>query len=237
MALGITGIARVIENEADIRDGVRALRRACPAIRRVHDAVGDPPLRRSREGLGGLLSIVVAQQVSAASADAIWRRTEALIRPMSAKRLLALDERTLAGAGLSRPKIATLKAVAQAIADRELDLSRLAQREDGAVREHLTAIRGIGPWTADIYLMFCLGRADSWAAGDLALQIATQQALGLRARPGAAELEEVSRRWQPWRGVAARLLWAYHTHVKSRAPAPEGASRAQRRLRTARAKP
>jgi DNA-3-methyladenine glycosylase II len=211
-----------IETEHDIRAGVRALRRKCEVMRRVHDATGEPPLRRQPAGLEGLARVIVAQQLSAASASAIWARLSAAVTPISAGALLAARDETFRSAGLSRPKIRTLRALASAVAHDGLDLGELAEASDEGVHAALCAVSGIGPWTADIYLMFCLGRADAFAAGDLALQIAAQHALGRPERPGPAELIEIAERWRPWRGVAARLLWAYHPIVKHslrRAPA------------------
>ncbi len=201
---------RTLESVRDIRAGAAALRALCPAMARVHDLVGDPPLRRHPAGFQGLAQIVVAQQLSAASAGAIWRRTEALVAPFEPEVLLAQEVVALRGAGLSEGKIRTLVAVAEAVAGGRLSFESAVS--DEALREQLLAIRGVGPWTADIYVMFCLGLADGFAAGDLALQLAAQRALGLAARPSAVELSRIAERWRPWRGVAARLLWAYYVH-------------------------
>ena len=209
---------RIIDSECDIRTGVRALRRKCAVMRRLHDAAGDPPLRRRPAGFEGLARIVVGQQVSVASATAIWTRTAAVCRPFEPRRLLSMSDRKLAGAGLSRAKIRALRAVAAACND-GLDLEGLIDRSDEAIHAALTDVSGIGPWTADVYIMFCIGRADAWAPGDLALQVATQRALGLDQRPGAGELLQIAERWRPWRGVAARLLWAYYASVRSRSDA------------------
>jgi len=210
-----TPAPRIIAAESDLREGVRALRRRCAVMRRVHDAAGDPPLRRRPPGFEGLARIVVGQQLSVASAAAIWERTAALCRPFEPSALLALEDRQLAGAGLSRPKIRTLRAVAAACAD-GLDLSRLARRSEEEIHAALTEVTGIGPWTADVYIMFCLGRADGWAPGDLALQVAAQQAFALAERPGPEEMLALAERWRPWRAVAARLLWAYYAALKEK---------------------
>jgi DNA-3-methyladenine glycosylase II len=207
------GIARIIETEHDIRAGVRALRRKCKVMRRVHDAAGDPPLRRQPAGLEGLARVVVSQQLSAASAAAIWTRVAATVSPISATNLLAVRDAKLQSAGLSRPKIKTLRALATAVED-GLDFDSLAAADDADVHSVLRAITGIGPWSADIYLMFCLGRADAFAAGDLALQVAAQHAFAHKDRPTPDELLELSERWRPWRGIAARLLWAYYPVIK-----------------------
>jgi len=187
-------------------------------MRHVRDTAGDPPLRRRPAGFEGLARIIVGQQLSIASAAAIWERTAAACRPFEPATLLRLTDKRLAGAGLSRPKIRTLRAIAAACAD-GLDLAALEAASDEEVHAALTAVVGIGPWTADIYIMFCLGRADGWAPGDLALQIAVQRALVLAERPGKDEMLELAERWRPWRGVAARLLWAYYAAVKAKSTA------------------
>ncbi|MFM1814057.1 MAG: hypothetical protein RLZ98_752 [Pseudomonadota bacterium] len=184
-------------------------------MKEAYAIVGRPPLRRYEHGLSGLARIVVAQQVSAASAAAIWNRLDTAVGSWNADRLLALTEADLRAAGLSLPKLRTVKAVARAIADDELDLEALHSAADEDVRDRLTAVSGIGPWTADIYLLFCLGRADAFAPGDLALMTATAHLLRLEQRPDRTVMEEIAERWRPWRGVAARLLWAWHPRVKS----------------------
>jgi DNA-3-methyladenine glycosylase II len=206
---------RLIEAEDDVRDGIRALRRKCAFLRAVHDLTGDPPLRRRPGGFEGLARIVVGQQVSVASAAAIWARTFEACRPFEPEVLLALTDAQLAAAGLSRPKIRGLRAVATACTG-SLDLARLDSASNEEIHAALTEVVGIGPWTADIYIMFCLGRADAFASGDLALQIAAQKALGLRKRPDREKLERIAERWRPWRGVAALLLWAYYAALKEK---------------------
>lgn len=203
-----------IETERDVAAGVKALRRACPIMRRAHDIAGDPPLRRRPAGFGGLARIIVGQQLSIASAAAIWGRLEARFSPLQADALLAADEGDLRGVGLSAPKIRTLRAVSEAVVHGTLDIAGLDGKDDEAVHEALCAVKGIGPWTADIYIMFCLGRRDAFAPGDLALQIAASHAAGQGGRASPSELAEMAEAWRPWRGVAARLLWAYYPHMK-----------------------
>jgi DNA-3-methyladenine glycosylase II len=209
---------RLIEADDDLREGVRVLRRKCQVMRHVHDTAGHPPLRRRPGGFEGLARIIVGQQVSVASAEAIWGRTVQAIQPFEPGVLLGLKDRTLVAAGLSGAKIRALRALATAATDR-LDLAHLDRLSDAEVHTALTAVNGIGPWTADVYLMFCLGRADAWAAGDLALQLAAKEAFGLDERPDSQALLELAERWRPWRGVAARLLWAYYAVLKGRAKA------------------
>jgi DNA-3-methyladenine glycosylase II len=206
---------RIIEDEADIRDGVRALRRKCPVMRSIHDTTGDPPLRRQAAGFSGIARVIVGQQLSVASAAAIWSRTALVCMPFQPAGLLAVSDDILFKAGLSRAKVRTLRAIAAACSN-GLDLAKLEHMTEEEVHAALTDVVGIGPWTADVYIMFCLGRADGWASGDLALQIAAQHALALDNRPSAVELTEIAERWRPWRGVAARLLWAYYAAMKQK---------------------
>jgi DNA-3-methyladenine glycosylase II len=200
---------RIIESEADLGEGIRALRRKCGHMRHVHDRAGDPPLRRHAPGFEGLARIIVGQQLSIASAEAIWRRVQAAVQPMGARAFLGLSDDQLRQAGLSRGKVRTLRAMSEAI-EAGLDLTQLAAAPEDVVHETLTALPGIGPWSADIFLLFCLGRADAFAAGDLALQTAAANALALKERPSRDELLAIAERWRPWRGVAAHMLWAYY---------------------------
>jgi DNA-3-methyladenine glycosylase II len=200
----------MLASDDDIRRGVGVLRRKCAVIRMMHDRVGDPPLRNGTPGFAGLAEIVVSQQVSAASADAIWARVEKAAQPFTARALLKMSDEELRACGLSRPKVKTLRAVAEAVAARTLRLETFAGKPDDEVHAEMTAVWGVGPWTADIYLMFCTGRPDAWSSGDLALQIAVQRAFGLKDKPTPAELDGIAERWRPWRAVAARLLWKWY---------------------------
>jgi DNA-3-methyladenine glycosylase II len=199
-----------IESAIDIRDGVAALIGACPHMARVHALVGDPPLRRRAPGFAGFARAITGQQLSAASADAIWGRLEARIQPFKPVTLLAVSDKDLRRAGLSGAKTATLRLVAEAIAGGSLDLDALNDAPEAAIYATLTGLKGVGPWTADMYIMFCLGRADAWSPSDLALQHAVKDALSLDARPNLALMTEIAEAWRPWRGVAARLLWSYY---------------------------
>lgn len=204
-------MARIlIRTQADVSRGVRALKRKCATMRKVHAMSGDPPVRHVGSGFEGLSRIIVGQQLSVASASAIWRRSKELVDPFGATALLAKSDAELRSAGLSAGKVRTLRALARAELDEELDIEALADMDDASIRERLTTVSGIGPWTSDIYIMFCLGRQDAWAPGDLALQVAAMMAFDLEDRPCAVELEAMAERWRPWRGVAARLLWAYY---------------------------
>ena len=198
----------IIDGET-MRKGVRALRRKCPHIRHIHDLTGDPPMRDYRPGFAGLARIVVGQQVSLAAAQAIWGRLELAAAPVIPRNFLALSDDDLRQVGLSRGKVKTLRGIATAI-ENGFDLVALGAAPDDELHTALTALPGVGPWSADIYTLFCLGRADAFAPGDLALQISAGAALGLDQRPNRQELLAIAERWKPWRGVAAHLLWAYY---------------------------
>ncbi len=138
------------------------------------------------------------------------------IAPLEAARLAAATEEELRGCGLSAPKIRALRALAEAVAEGALDLAGLSALDAEDAHKTLVAVKGVGPWTADIFLLFCLGHPDAFPAGDLALQEAAKLALRLKRRPDAQRLEKIAERWRPWRGVAARMLWAYYRGVKAR---------------------
>jgi DNA-3-methyladenine glycosylase II len=201
---------RRIRTKVDLNEGVAALVSSCPLMSRIHAISGAPPLRRRPAGLKGLARVITAQQLSVASAAAIWSRLEARVRPFTPTSLLAVPDRDLRRAGLSAVKISTLRGLALALDEGALDLDALTHAPDEDIHATLTGLKGIGPWTADIYILFCLARADAWSPGDLALQYAVQDALALDSRPSLAEMVEIAEAWRPWRGVAARLLWAYY---------------------------
>ena len=206
-------MSRIINTPDDIAEGMAALAACDPILMRLHAFCGPPPLRRAEGGLEGLAWIIVSQQVSVASARAIWARTRAVFDPFTPERLRHAPDSDFRAGGLSMPKIRTLRALAAAVDD-GLDLDALAALTADEAHARLTAVKGIGPWTADIYLMFCLGHADAFAAGDLALQEAARLAFELEIRPSAKALTDLAERWRPWRGVAARLLFAYYAKTK-----------------------
>jgi DNA-3-methyladenine glycosylase II len=205
---------RSIATEHDIRAGTAALTRACAHMARLHALTGDPPLRRHPPGFPGLARVILGQQLSIASAAAIWRRLEASLDPFLPEAFLALTDSDLRRAGLSRAKVTTLRGVARAMLDGSLDFDALGAATDATVHAELTKLKGIGPWTADSYLMFSLGRADAWSPGDLALQLAIKDALRLDTRPGPAAMVAIAEGWRPWRGIAARLLWSYYALMR-----------------------
>ncbi|PTM40504.1 DNA-3-methyladenine glycosylase [Bosea sp. 124] len=202
--------------DADLEEGMAALGALHPDWAAIIERTGIPPLRRREGGFAGLAAIIVSQQLSVASARAVWARVETVLAPLTPERILAATDEEMRLSGLSRPKQRTMRAVAAAIAGGELALETLETATPEQVHALMTAVSGIGPWTADIYLLFCLGHRDGFAAGDLAIQEAARVAFGLPARPGVAALEALAEDWRPWRGVAARLLWAYYAALKSR---------------------
>jgi DNA-3-methyladenine glycosylase II len=209
-----------IHTEADLERGIAALITADPRFAALIAKAGPPPLRRRADGYAGLASTVVSQQLSTASASAIWGRLAAAFDPVTPEALIRARADRLKRIGLSAPKIRALKEIARAVARGDLALATLGDIEADAAHAALTAVHGIGPWTADIYLLGCLGHADAWPAGDLALQEAARLAFGLKARPTTKEMEPLAEPWRPWRAVAARVLWTYYRAVKGREGAP-----------------
>ena len=210
----------LIHTEADLNTATQALIELDPRLANILAIAGPPPLRRREGGFAGLASIVVSQQLSTASAAAIWGRLTAMLDPLDAAAFLRVRAPRLKRAGLSAAKIRTLKAIASALKSGTFDLAALVDRPADEAHAALTALHGIGPWTADIYLLFCLGHPDAWPAGDLALQEAMRLGFGLKTRPSAKEMIALAEAWRPWRGVAAKLLWAYYRAIKGRDAAP-----------------
>jgi DNA-3-methyladenine glycosylase II len=226
---------RKIGSDADIEEGLAALTSTCQHLARVYALAGDPPLRKRPKGFEGLARVIVGQQLSIASADAIWGRVQANVQPFQPAALLEVPDRNLRKAGLSRGKIATLRALAEAIDQGALKLDALNRAPEEVIHAELTAVKGIGPWTADIYIMFSLARADAWSPGDLALQHAIKDALLLAERPSLVQMNEVAEAWRPWRGVAARLLWSYYalrrrTNAVPLEPFPSPPRRSRKRV-------
>ncbi|MCB6177250.1 DNA-3-methyladenine glycosylase 2 family protein [Rhodobacter sp. Har01] len=204
-------IGRIIEGPADLAEGVAWLVAREPRFALVLQAVGDLPLRRHADGFGALMDAIIGQQVSVASAAAIRARMEAA-GFLQAAAVAAADEAALRAAGLSRQKAGYALALARA----DIDYARLRALPDDEVIAALVAVPGIGRWTAEIYAKFALGRADVFAAGDLALQEGARLLFGLSERPGERALRGMAEDWRPWRAVAARALWAYYRVAKGR---------------------
>lgn len=185
------------------------------------EVAGRPALRRRAPGFAGLAAIVIAQQLSVAAARSIENRTRALLGgDITSRQVLAADPDALRAAGLSAPKVRTLTGIAAALEAGTVDLAALDGMEADAAATVLTRLPGIGMWTADIYLLFCLGRGDAFAPGDLALQVAAGDAFGLPGRASPQGLAAIAEDWRPLRGVAAHLLWAYYGARRARAGAP-----------------
>lgn len=204
----------------DIAEGLEALGRLDPRLIAVRKAAGEVPLRRTEPGFASLVSVVVSQQVSRASADAIMGRLARLVDPLTPENFAAAGEAAWREAGLSRAKVRALVAVAAALASGALDLTRAEALGAGEAIRHLTAVHGIGPWTAEVYLLVAAGHPDIFPAGDVALQSAVGQAFGIDPRPGDKALAQIAESWTPWRGVAARLFWAYYRSRRGREAAP-----------------
>jgi DNA-3-methyladenine glycosylase II len=206
-----------IADEIALREAAERLRAKDPElIERLIAIGGQPPLRRREAGFVGLAAIIMAQQVSTASATAIFGRLQARVVPLEAAEIAKATDEDLRACGLSNAKIRTLRAVAQAIVEDGLDLKGLGSLDAEDAHKALVRVKGIGPWTADIFLLFCLGHPDAFPAGDLALQEAAKLALNLKRSPDDARLERIAERWRPLRGVAARMLWAYYRGIKAR---------------------
>ncbi len=194
-----------------LRPALEALAARDPDIARHYAHCGLPPERRRPLGFAGLAQIIAAQQVSAASANAIIGRLEAALRPVTPEGFLELDEGALKAIGLSRPKMRYCRALAEDILAGRIDLDGLVNLDDQDAIEHLVRAKGIGVWSAEVYLLFALRRPDVWPADDLAVQVAVQRIKGLKERPGGAETRKLAEPWRPHRSAAARFMWhAYH---------------------------
>lgn len=200
---------QIIRDEGDIERGLAALLELDPRLRLVAAEAGAVPLRLREPGFEGLAHIIVSQVVSRASADAIWGRMTARLGSVTADGYAGLEPEAWRTFGLSRIKHDTLARVADAVAG-GLDLHALSAESPEKALSELMAIKGIGPWTAEVYLMFCGGHADVFPAGDVALQAAVGMAFGHEERPLAKALAREAAVWAPWRSVAARLFWAYY---------------------------
>ncbi len=204
-------VGRIIETDEDVAEGMAWLADRCPRMKAAYAQTGELPLRRKPDGFAELLSAIVGQQVSIASAAAIWGRMRdaGFTTPEACA---AAREDDLRKVGLSRQKIRYTHELARA----EIDFDALRRMPTGDVVKTLVAVPGIGPWTAEIYAMFSLGRADVFAPGDLALQEAARVLYDLPDRPKDAAFRKMAEEWAPWRSVAARLLWAYYRVAQQR---------------------
>jgi DNA-3-methyladenine glycosylase II len=199
--------------------GIAALKRRDPDFGRILEIAGRPRFPRRPRGFGSLLHIILGQQVSVDAAAAMYRRLESCCIPLAPEPFLALDDATLRQCGFSRQKMAYGRGLAEAIRDRRFDPPALDALDDEAVVAALVALKGIGRWTAEVYLLFAMARPDIWPADDLGLQLGLQWLKDLPERPRGAGFRAVAEAWRPWRSVAACLLWQFYLHRLNRLPA------------------
>ena len=205
----------IIDHDNALDFGLHALIELDPKLAPLLAYAGRPPLRKRAPGFAGLVGIIISQQVSTASASSIWSRVTTHFGEVTPEHFLKSSDDILKSLGLSAPKIRSLRATAEAILNNHLPLHKLHTYEAEDAIAALTSVKGIGPWTADIYLLFCLGHSDAFPSGDLALQEAARMGFRMRARPDAAKLEKLAKKWRPYRGIAAKLLWAYYGAMKA----------------------
>lgn len=216
----------IIDNKRSVTDhpvlgrGLRVLVRRDSDLRRVVRHFGAPPIWGRRGGFGTLVRIILEQQVSLASASATYGKLRMQIGQVTPRNLLSLDRRTLKRCGFSRQKTEYCRELARSVIDRKLVLGTLADGTDEAIRARLMALKGIGPWSADIYLLMVLLRPDVWPSGDLALATSAGRVKALDHRPTLDELKDIAEGWRPWRSVAARILWHDYLSRAERAKSP-----------------
>ncbi len=203
-----------LNSQSDLEDAVHALVRQDVRLKPILELTGMPALRQREPGFAGLAAIVCGQQLSTASAGAIWARLTAAFDPFDHDSIRKARADRLGRLGLSAAKIKTLKNIARELAAERLNLEVLAEEDADAAHHTLTALHGIGPWTADVYLLFCLGHGDAWPAGDIAIQEAVKVGLGLSTRPTAKQMAPLAEPWRPLRGAAAHLWWSYYQVLK-----------------------
>ncbi|MBD9558459.1 DNA-3-methyladenine glycosylase [Ensifer sp. ENS03] len=211
---------RIIRTHEDIEAGLSGLVMLDARLGHVVARAGPVPLRRTDPGYRGLASIIVSQMVSKASAAAIWRRMEGKVGEVTAASVNSLSDEDCRAIGLSRAKAEALRRVAEVVVSGQIDLDAICNIEGSEAIRELTAIKGVGRWTAEVYLLFCAGHPDVFPSGDVALQNAIGHGLGLELRPSAREIDSLAASWSPWRSVAARLFWAYYSQEMRRDAVP-----------------
>ena len=204
-----------LDTQDDLDALLRILVQQDPRLKPVMERTGQAPLRRRPPGFAGLAAIICGQQLSTFAAAAIWARMVKAFDEVQHTHIRTARADRLRRLGLSVAKIKTLKFIAREIAEGRLDLAKLADAPADDAHNTLTALHGIGPWRADVYLLFCLGHSDAWPAGDLAVQEAVRVGLGLKSRPTVKEMAAIGEAWRPYRGAAAHLFWAYYKVVKA----------------------
>ena len=237
-----------------LAEGVAELARRDPHLAAVVARHGAPPLWDRAPGFQTLVQIILEQQISLSAGRAAYGRLERLAGAVTPERVTALSEADLRSAGLTRQKSAYIRGLALAIIAGDFDPARLAEMDDQSARTELIKLKGVGAWTADIYLLMALGRADIWPSGDLALVAAIREVKRLRSLPSSDRIGRITRAWSPWRAVAARVLWHHYlstprsrakvsaakppsrrTPARSRRPAPKGRRSAARSTKPSRA--
>ena len=196
--------------EESLTRGLMVLAKLDRDLARILETLGPPPMWQREAGFATLLCIILEQQVSVAAARAVFNRLCAVVVTLTPENFLILDDAQLRVIGFSRQKILYCRGLAQAIATGQLDLSKLERMDETTIRTELKRLKGIGDWTVDIYLLMALQRPDVFPKGDLAIAIALQKLKNLATRPTPVQLEAIAQIWQPWRAVAARLLWHYY---------------------------
>ena len=204
----------IIGTQQDLDRAITALVAIEPRFESVVTRSGFPRLRQMTPTHVSLLRIVTDQLISLKAGAAIWSRIETAIDLNDAASLALMTDAALMQLGLSGAKARTFKAIAHAVIQGQLDMVDLALMSDQAAISRLVSIKGIGPWTADIFLLFALGRADAWPAADLAVQLAAAELFGLAERPTIKHMHQVAEPWRPWRGAAAHLLWSHYRNLK-----------------------
>jgi DNA-3-methyladenine glycosylase II len=207
-----------LKTQADLNLAITTLVRQDPRLRPILAATGMPSLRRRPPGFAGLAQIIVGQQLSTTSAAAIWGRLAAAFTPFVPDAIRRATPARLGKLGLSRAKIKALKSIATEIGAKRLDLHALADQDADHAHATLISLHGVGPWTADVYLLFCLGNADAWPAADIGLQEGIRLGLALASRPTTKETIRLADPWRPLRGAAAHLWWAYYRVRRPLAP-------------------
>jgi DNA-3-methyladenine glycosylase II len=205
-----------LNTQDDLEEAIHALVKQDPRLKPVLARAGMPALRRREPGFVGLAHIVCGQQLSTASAGAIWDRLNKAFDPFDHEAVRRARTDRLGRLGLSAAKIKTLKLLARELAAERVNLDVLAEEDADAAHHTLTALHGIGPWTADVYLLFCLGHGDAWPAGDLAVQEAIKIGLDLKMRPTAKQMAPIAEPWRPLRGAAAHLWWSFYRAIRKR---------------------
>ena len=203
-----------VRDPKQLRKAVKALAKQCTIIETAHARVGVPEWRTRQGDYAGLARIIAYQQLSTRAAGTIWGRVEVLLGKVTPKCVLAADIDALRACGLSRPKIAHIRSIAEAVESGSLDLKRVAKASDENAQAELVAVKGIGPWTADVYLMFCLGRWDVFPHADIGLSEAYRMITGERKRHPPKKFLKTGEKWRPYRGVAAHMLWSYINAIR-----------------------